>query len=388
MTEQTWSLGDFFDVAGGAAVLGSGGGGGYQDALLILSQMEAWGGSVVVKDYDGQSPCSVMAMMGSPDAAGEMSLAELARALGNTLAAQRALTGFSPACAIPIEIGPINSLVPLLAAALELGDVRWVVDGDGAGRAVPELQQTTFAGAAQLAPSPCVVANTAVLPADVLSGVVQARETTQVETLAGSLVKAFGAFAGISMWPSMPANDFALRGHYIAGTLGQARALGHFLRQRPDTAALVREIAAITGRAAAAVACNYYITGVSQATSEASLDAGRLRLDNHPDPAQSTHYLTLYNLNENLIAYACNDAAPLILAPDSICYYSEDEAAGFSNATEDLAVYFDFTTQRSTGKKVSLIKVATAPQLAASPGVRESFASLLCSIGYAGPLPC
>lgn len=390
MSEQSWGLSDFRDAAAGAAILGSGGGGGYKDALFIINQLASqrgWSGTVTVKPYDGSSPASVIAMMGSPDAAGEMSLDELSRSIGNTLAIQSATCGFSPSCAIPIEIGPINSLVPLLAAALQLGSVRWVVDGDGAGRAVPELPQTTYAGAAILPPTPCVVADNANHPSQIQSGVLTTPTTAQVETLAGAVVKAFGAFAGISMWPSSQANGFALKGQYIPGTLEQIRSLGRFLHTRPKTAALARQIISITGRAAEAVVTNYYITQVTQATSSASLDAGVIRLDNDPDPAKSTDRLYLYNLNENLIAYSTSQTAPLILAPDSICYYSEDEAAGFSNATDDLSAYYDFSTNRSSGKKVSVIKVVAAPQLVATPGVLESFANLLRSIGYAGALP-
>jgi DUF917 family protein len=390
MSEQFWGLSEFRDVAAGAAILGSGGGGGYKDALFIISQLASlrgWSGTVTVKPYDGCSPASVIAMMGSPDAAGEMSLDELSRSIGNTLSVQSAICGFKPSCAIPIEIGPINSLVPLLAAALQLGDIRWVVDGDGAGRAVPELPQTTYAGAAALPPTPCVVADNATQPGQIQSGVIATPTTAQVETLAGAVVKAFGAFAGISMWPSSQANGFALSGQYIPGTLEQIRALGKFLQTRPATDAVARQISMLTGRAAEAIASNYYITQVSQATSAASLDAGILRLDNDPDPAKSTHHFTLYNLNENLIAYSSSQAAPVILAPDSICYYSEDDAAGFSNATDDLAAYYDFSRNCSSGKKVSVIKVVAVPQLAATPGVLASFANLLRSIGYAGALP-
>lgn len=387
MSEQSWGLSDFQDVAAGAAILGSGGGGGYQDAQLILKQFSGWGGTVTVKDYDGASPCSVIAMMGSPDAAGDMTLTELSSSIGNTLAVQKATCGFSPTCSIPIEIGPINLLVPLLAAALQLGDVRWVVDGDGAGRAVPELPQTTYAGAATLPPTPCVVADNATQASQMQSGVVNTPTTAQVETLAGAVVKAFGAFAGISMWPSSRANGFALSGQYIPNTLGQIRVLGNFLRTRPETAAVVRQISVLTGRTTEAVATNHYITQVTQATSDASLDAGIIRLDNDPDPSKSTSRFYIYNLNENLIAYSTSQAAPLILAPDSICYYSEDQAAGFSNATSDLSVYYDFSSGRSSGKKVSVIKIAAHPRLVATPGVLDSFAGLLRSIGYASALP-
>lgn len=390
MAKQFWGLGDLSDLVAGAAVLGSGGGGGYQDALLILQQLadQGWNGAIPVAGYDGQSPCSVIAMMGSPDAAGEMTLQELQQSISNTLLVQANSCGFVTSCAIPIEIGPINSLVPLLAAALGLGGVSWVVDGDGAGRAVPELPQTTFAGAAGLPPCPCVVADNAVDPRQIQSAVLNTPTTTQVETLGGAVVNAFGSFAGISMWPSGPGNGFALSGNYLTGTLSQAAALGAFLRQGAwGTQIVADQIALLTGRSAQAVVTNYYITEITQATTSASLDAGVIRLDDHPDPAKSTDRYYLYNLNENLILYSTKASAPAIVAPDSICYYSESQGAGFSNATPDLEVYYDFAAKKSTGQCVSVIRVAAAPQLVATPGVMESFADVLRSVGYAGALP-
>ncbi|MEN3110363.1 DUF917 family protein [Uliginosibacterium paludis] len=388
MSGQYWGLEDFRDAAAGAAVLGSGGGGSYQDALYILNQFSGWTGSVPVLPYDGQSACSVIAMMGSPDAAGAMSLDELAHSIGNTLSVQARVCGFSPVCAIPIEIGPINSLVPLLAAALQLNGITWVVDGDGAGRAVPELPQTTYAGAAGLPASPCVVADNASDPAQVQSGVLHAADAAKIETIGGALVKSFGAFAGISMWPSGPMNGFALSGQYIPGTLEQIRLLGSFLRERPSDLELAEWIRAVTGRETGLVASNLYVTGVTQATSAASLDAGVIELSATPEPSPAGACVRICNLNENLIAWSTTSPAPLVVAPDSICYYSADEGAGFSNATDDLSVYYDFSAGRSTGKRVSVIRVATLPQLSASPGVMQSFASLLRSLGYGGALPC
>lgn len=392
MSGTSWDLNDIRDAAAGAAILGSGGGGGYQDALLIINELALnanWSGTVTVQPYDGASPCSVIFMMGSPDAAGQMSLGELSACIGNALAVQTDVCGFTPTCTIPIETGPINSLVPIIAAALKLGGVSWVVDGDGAGRAVPELPQTTFAGAAGLPVSPCVVADNAVFASQMQSGVLTTTSTPKVEALAGAVVSAFGSFAGVSMWQSASGNGYALSGNYIPGTLEQCRALGQFLRTslNTPTVAVAAQIAALTGRSARALVTNYYITQVTQATSAASLDAGVIRLDTDPNPQGSSNTVFLYNMNENLIAYSTSQATPLIVAPDSICYYSEDEAAGFSNATPDLAVYYDFSTNRSTGKRVSLIQVSAAAQLVATPGVLQSFATLLRSIGYAGALP-
>lgn len=68
---------------------------------------------------------------------------------------------------------------------------------------------------------------------------------------------------------------------------------------------------------------------------------------------------------------------PDTIAPDSICYYSEGTGRGFSNASDDLAAYFDATTGKSTGNTVSITQVIAAPQLYQSSGVVASFAGLL-----------
>ena len=82
-----------------------------------------------------------------------------------------------------------------------------------------------------------------------------------------------------------------------------------------------------------------------------------------------------------------NCTVPDIIAPDSICYYSESNGSGFSNATDNLAGYFNPGTGKSTGRPVSVIKVDAAPEFAKATGVVASFAGLLRSIGYAGALP-
>lgn len=389
MGYDKYGLDDFECIAAGAAILASGGGGSYLDALDILAELSqsGWQGTVDVGAYDGATDACVLAMMGSPDAATSLGLGDIRRSFTNTLTAFGAAVGRMPGCLIPVEIGPINSIVPLIAAA-DLG--LWVVDGDGAGRAVPELPQTTYGGSARLPAAPCALGNDASQPEQLETSIVNAASAARIETLAGGIVSAFGSFSGIALWPSNASNGFALQDSYIPGTMAQARDLGRYLRAAgapPPTSRVADVIAGITGRATSVPVRNFYITDVSQSTSSASLDAGVIRLDNTPDSASSTETCTLYNLNENLIAYSSASEAPLIVAPDSICYYSESTGCGFSNAVNDLALYYDFSTRQSTGRAVSLIKVETAPALRRASGVLASFASLLRRIGYAGALP-
>lgn len=390
VTTNSYGIEDFRYIVTGAAILASGGGGSYEDAVGILNELAAsgWSGSVSVKPYDGATSCCVLALMGSPDAAESLTLADIENAIANTVALYQATTGNTLGCVIPVEVGPINSIIPLIAAALASNSITWVVDGDGAGRAVPELPQTTYSGA--LAPSPCALANDASDTIDIQSAVLTAATAAQTETLAGGIVSAFGSFSGIALWPSNSGNQYALSGNYIENTLSQAWALGQYLIQSPtppSTADVSTTITTLTGRGTTAVATNFFITDVTQSTTSASLDTGVIRLDNTPNPADSTETHYIYNLNENLIMYSSLSNQPDIVAPDSICYYSESTGCGFSNAESDLAVYFDTTTGKSTGNMVSVIKVEAAQAFYSAPGVVSSFAALLRNIGYAGKLP-
>lgn len=391
MSAFEYGMADFHSIAAGAAVLASGGGGSYQDALAILQQLadSGWRGTVQVQNYDGATNGGVLAIMGSPDAADGLTLASVANAIHNTVRVLEASTGCALGCVIPVEIGPINSLVPLIAAALSNGAL-WVVNGDGAGRAVPELPQTTFSGSTDLAPSPCPLASDNAAVSAIESAVLNASTAAKVGTLAGGVVAGFGGYCGIALWPSNASNAFALTGNYIAGTLTQAWTLGQWLLTAPTpptTAEVACAIAVITGRAATATVTNFYMTAVTQSTSNASPDSGIIRLDNAPDPSQSTQTHYIYNLNENLIMYSTSSAVPDTIAPDSICYYSESTGRGFSNASDDLAAYFDATTGKSTGNTVSIIQLIAALQLYQSPGVVASFAGLLRNMGYAGAMP-
>lgn len=372
-------------------MLASGGGGSYRDALTILQQLadSGWSESVTVQPYDGTSNACVLAMMGSPDAGDQLTLTDIQNSVLNTLELLQANTGCTVGCVIPVEIGAINSLVPLIAAAMTPGSM-WVVDGDGAGRAVPELPQTTFSGSNTLPVSPCALATDVADPSAVESALLTASNAAKMESLAGGVVGGFGGFSGIALWPSNPSNGYGLSGSYIPGTLTQAWALGQFLltaASAPTAADVAAQISQITGRAASVTVSNFYITAISQSTTTASLDAGVIRLDNTADPATSTQTHTIYNMNENLIMYSSQSAVPDTIAPDSICYYSESTGLGFSNASDDLAVYFDSATGKSTGQTVSIIQVATVPQLYNAPGVVASFVSLLRTVGYAGAMP-
>ncbi|TDV48863.1 DUF917 domain-containing protein [Actinophytocola oryzae] len=144
------------DIARGAGILGTGGGGDpYIGRLLAETAIERHG-PVTLVTVDEVAPDAVVvpvAMLGAPTVSQEK--------LPNgteTLAALRALeeaTGVEATHLVPIEIGGMNSLIPLALAA-ETGLP--VVDGDAMGRAFPEAQMVlpTLAG---IPTSPMAVAD-------------------------------------------------------------------------------------------------------------------------------------------------------------------------------------------------------------------------------------
>ena len=129
-------------IATGAAFLGTGGGGDpYIGRMLATSAIEEFGAPNVIAADSLADDANVytIAMLGAPTVLVEKGAA--GKDLDLALQALQDYTGKPADAVIPIEIGGVNSLVPVVAAArtgLPL------VDADGMGRAFPELQMITY----------------------------------------------------------------------------------------------------------------------------------------------------------------------------------------------------------------------------------------------------
>ncbi len=136
------SLEDLVNVARGAAFLGTGGGGDpYIGQMLATSAIQEFGMPEIIEpeDLDDGATIFTIAMLGAPTVLSEKG----ASGADVDLAIERMekYLGKKADALMPIEIGGVNSMLPIMAAArLNLP----LVNADGMGRAFPEIQMVTF----------------------------------------------------------------------------------------------------------------------------------------------------------------------------------------------------------------------------------------------------
>lgn len=208
------------DLARGAAILGTGGGGDPYIGSLMLRQAIRDHGAIDlidVEQLDDGDFVVPFAMMGAPTV-----IVEKLPNGGEMVAALRAMERYRGEQARAIlcaEIGGINALLPLvLAARCGLP----VVDGDGMGRAFPQLQMVTYhIFGVPLAP---------MVMTDEYSNTVliESANAHDVERLSRNLVVAMGGGSNICLYP-MHGRD--AKRSMVRTTISLALGLGRTVRE-------------------------------------------------------------------------------------------------------------------------------------------------------------
>lgn len=208
------------DFARGAAFLGTGGGGDpYIGRLLAQNAIKEFGAPKVISasDLDDDTTVLTAAMLGSPPVllekgcSGEdidLAIHKLEEKLGRKAEA-----------IMPIEIGGINSTLPIMAAA-RLGLP--LIDADGMGRAFPEIQMVTFSVYG------CSATPLVVTDEHLNSVLIEADTPARAEGLVRS--------AAIQMGLSVMISAYPLRGHEVKnyavhGTMSLALGIGKAIKE-------------------------------------------------------------------------------------------------------------------------------------------------------------
>jgi uncharacterized protein len=217
---RTLQLDDLPDLARGAALLGTGGGGDpYIGLLLVNAELER-GATITLLDPDEVDDDALVvasAFMGAPTVVIE----KIPGGDEPVLALRRleAHLGRDADAIIPMECGGLNSMVPLLVAARTGLPI---VDGDGMGRAFPELQMETF-GVYGVSGSPIAICNERGHVALLDTG----PDNKSMEWYARGVTIRMG---GVSYIAEYPMTGAQVKRTAIPGTMSLALELGRVIR--------------------------------------------------------------------------------------------------------------------------------------------------------------
>ena len=211
---------DIDDLAAGATLLGTGGGGDpYVGKLLLKQAIADHGPAKIVEPDDLPEDGRVLttAIIGAPTVILEKIPAGTEFRAG--IGALAAYLGEDPVALMSIEVGGVNTLVPIATAA-ELGLP--IIDADGMRRAFPQIEMTVFTLHGIMA-APLSIADD--------KGnmcVFEAITNQKAEALARAAVVELGMATAISCYP-MTVGDVRRAG--IHGSITYCTEVGRLLAQ-------------------------------------------------------------------------------------------------------------------------------------------------------------
>jgi DUF917 family protein len=210
---------DLDDIALGAAILGTGGGGDPRLGLLMARAALRRHGPVPVVDLDELDESALVvpvAMIGAPTVANEK--LPSVDPVGDMLDAVAGRLNATATHTMPVEIGGIAALLPIVAAAQRGVPL---VDADMMGRAFPELQMVIPSVLGRSAGPVCLADEWGNLV------VVEGADNRHAERLARAVCVAMGANALIALYAVTGADARDLT---VPGTLTRAQRLGAAVR--------------------------------------------------------------------------------------------------------------------------------------------------------------
>ncbi len=314
---------DFEYIIMGGAFLGSGGGGPVAAGKQIMEDVLAH--KVPVKVVDVQTLKSqhglngaVVAFMGSPSAGAQ------GIDLETPTNAFNALENFKPLdFAMLIEIGAGNSMVPMSVAVRKNIPI---LDGDGAGRAVPKIQNTTYAQVTS--PSPAALSNGKQKGLPTVDNIILMRDIPQNQ-MADALeayslnileIPTFGQMGGLATY--MLSSE-EVESATIGGTLTLSYEIGKVILDAIEAGGEATENLKKYFQGVK-TPCYTFEKGTITKIETPSDKSGDLDLGTVTVEDGEGNTLLLSYENENL--FATLNGKPWAMAPDLICYLGETGA--------------------------------------------------------------
>jgi DUF917 family protein len=309
-------LPDIEALATGAWILGTGGGGSPYHALLELRCLLAQGTEIQVLDPAALADddlVAVVSIQGAPLVIQERLVDS--RLIARAVRVMEEHLGRRFRAVMPVEIGGMNGLQPLLAAA-HLGIP--AVDADAMGRAFPEAQMTTFAVGA-LSPAPLSTVD----PRGNEAVVTRVADWPWMERLSRRICTEFGSIAATCKAPRTGAE---VKRWAIAGTTSRAIALGRAVHAARATHA--DPIAAVLATERGRRLFAGKIVEVERRTTTGFL-RGRAEIEGLGEDRGARLALAF----QNEWTLAARDGEPCAMTPELICVLDSDSGEAIGTET-------------------------------------------------------
>lgn len=307
------NLSDLSALSLGAAILGTGGGGDpYIGHLALKHLIEATAPPTVI-DVDALDDDAFVITVGMTGSPSVMLEKLIDRAFADSaLRRFERLVGRRADAVLPVEIGGINSLVPLMTSCVTGLPV---IDADGMGRAFPTLDRTTF-GIAGISAFPVVTIN-------------ERRETVIVEATShkrgemiarGALVP-MGASGSCALYPMTGREAKETTVH---GTISLALAIGRAVEtaraaKTDPFAAILYTLSAASPPIHGRVLFEGKVSDITRETT-GGYNVGRGVLS-AADGGVEAHFAF-----QNEFLYLKRDDAILAIVPDLVCFLDSETA--------------------------------------------------------------
>jgi len=343
------------DMTWGSTLLGAGGGGSPRDGLNLVKEMKNEVTLVDPADLPEDANTVTVAGMGAPTAISEKGFGPEAMFAYDAIKNMAAVGGINLAYLIPIEIGGLNTITPFYVASQRNLPV---VDADGCGRAVPELN-TTLYSVYKLPASPIVLANKA---GDFLVAyLADPLDTKAVETVGRTACISWGMLGGLALWI---VNIATVKRCLVLNSVSRVEKIGKAIREaRASGKDAVKEVVTITG---GKELLRGKIEKIEIRTAE-GFDFGRTTVKGIADYEGKT--LIIDFKNENIIAW--QDEKPVTMVPDLIAMMTT-EGKPLTNA------------DTKEGMEIAVIGIPAPEPWKKTPDGFNCWKHILVKLGYEG----
>ena len=224
---------------------------------------------------------------------------------------------------IPVEIGALNSIAPMVVAK-DLGIP--IVDADGAGRAVPTLSCLTFGKHENLLKKGFAVASDEFKD----KCFCKVGNAGVAEKVAATIVESYGNLGALAIW-LMKGKEF--KENAIGGGLSRSLRIGEqmeILKKSAKTSdafepqAFCDKILTPMGLESKVIVSHGKIKRPYQKKSVNALDLTSITVEETDLETSNIRTVTVNALNENMFAYDSTKPAPIIMAPEMMCWLCAD----------------------------------------------------------------